>query len=128
MAKTETTITMEQALTELQEARTGVDDARKALEDAEAVKAEKVEQIKTLMDELKAKAKKLGLEVAANVTEAAEAIDQKLEEAKSEWAATAATDPNEARRQIRAVWAVIGTVGGLIVGFGLGYLYKAVFG
>ena len=126
--KAASAVSMEQAFSELQEARTSVANAQQALTEAKNTQSEKVEQIKGLFDELKENAKELGLEIVANVSEAREALDQKLEEAKSEWASTAATDPNEARRQIRAVWAVIGTVGGLIVGFGLGYLYKAVFG
>ena len=115
--KAASAVSMEQAFSELQEARTSVANAQQALTEAKNTQSEKVEQIKGLFDELKENAKELGLEIVANVSEAREALDQKLEEAKSEWASTAATDPNEARRQIRAVWAVIGTVGGLIVGF-----------
>ena len=122
----ENNVTLESALTELQEARTGVEEAQKALTDAESVKAEKVEQIKTLIDDLKAKAKELGLEVAANVTEATEAVSQKLDEAKEEWAQTAEENPNEARRQVRIVWAVIGTVVGFVLGCGAGYLFALI--
>lgn len=122
----EKTVTLEGALTELEEARSGVEEAQKALTDAESVKAEKVEQIKTLIDDLKAKAKELGLEVVANVEEAKEAVSQKLDEAKAEWAQTAAENPNEARRQVRLVWAVIGTVAGFVVGCGVGYLVALI--
>ena len=122
----EKTVTLEGALTELEEARSGVEEAQKALTDAESVKAEKVEQIKTLIDDLKAKAKELGLEVVANVEEAQEALTQKLDEAKAEWAQTAAENPNEARRQVRLVWAVIGTVAGFVVGCGVGYLVALI--
>ena len=122
----EKTVTLEGALTELEEARSGVEEALKALTDAESVKAEKVEQIKTLIDDLKAKAKELGLEVVANVEEAQEAVSQKLDEAKEEWAQTAAENPNEARRQVRLVWAVIGTVGGFVLGCGAGYLFALI--
>lgn len=122
----EKTVTLESALTELEEARSGVEEAQKALTDAESVKAEKVEQIKTLIDDLKAKAKELGLEVVANVEEAQEAVSQKLDEAKAEWAQTAAENPNEARRQVRFVWAVIGTVAGFVVGCGVGYLFALI--
>ena len=122
----EKTVTLEGALTELEEARSDVEEAQKALTDAESIKAEKVEQIKTLIDDLKAKAKKLGLEVVANVEEAKEAVSQKLDEAKAEWAQTAAENPNEARRQVRLVWAVIGTVTGFVVGCGVGYLVALI--
>jgi hypothetical protein len=122
----EKTVTLEGALTELEEARSGVEEAQKALTDAESVKAEKVEQIKTLIDDLKAKAKELGLEVVANVEEAQEAVSQKLDEAKAEWAQTAAENPNEARRQVRLVWAVIGTVVGFVLGCGAGYLFALI--
>ena len=122
----EKTVTLEGALTELEEARSGVEEAQKALTDAESVKAEKVEQIKTLIDDLKAKAKELGLEVVANVEEAQEAVSQKLDEAKAEWAQTAAENPNVARRQVRLVWAVIGTVAGFVVGCGVGYLVALI--
>lgn len=122
----ENNVTLESALTELEEARSGVEEAQKALTDAESVKAEKVEQIKTLIDDLKAKAKELGLEVVANVEEAQGAVSQKLDEAKAEWAQTAAENPNEARRQVRLVWAVIGTVAGFVVGCGVGYLVALI--
>ncbi len=116
-------VSLEQALSELQEAKDGVTEAQEALTTAQSEQAAKVAQIKGLMDDLKAKAQELGLVIVANVEEAAAAIDHKLDEAKAEWATTAATNPNEARRQIRAIWAVIGTVAGLVVGFGAGYLY-----
>ena len=122
----EKTVTLEGALTELEEARSGVEEAQKALTGAESVKAEQVEQIKTLIDDLKAKAKELGLEVVANVEEAQEAVSQKLDEAKAEWAQTAAENPNVARRQVRLVWAVIGTVAGFVVGCGVGYLVALI--
>lgn len=122
----EKTVTLEGALTELEEARSCVEEAQKALTDAESIKAEKVEQIKTLIDDLKAKSKELGLEVVANVEEAQEAVSQKLDEAKAEWAQTAAENPNEARRQVRLVWAVIGTVAGFVVGCGAGYLFALI--
>lgn len=119
-------VTMEQALTELQEARSGVEAAQKALTDAEAAKTEKVEQIKTLVDELKAKAQELGLEIAANVTEAKQAVSEKLDEAKAEWAETAAEHPNAARRQVRLVWAIFGTVVGFAAGAFVGYLWALI--
>lgn len=119
-------VTMEQALTELQEARSGVEAAQKALTDAEAAKTEKVEQIKTLVDELKAKAQELGLEIAANVTEAKQAVSEKLDEAKAEWAETAAEHPNAARRQVRLVWAIFGTVVGFAAGVFVGYLWALI--
>lgn len=71
-------------------------------------------------------AQALGLEVVANVEEAQEAVSQKLDEAKEEWAQTAAENPNEARRQVRLVWAVIGTVGGFVLGCGVGYLVALI--
>lgn len=119
-------VTMEQALTELQEARSGVEAAQKALTDAEAAKTEKVEQIKTLVDELKAKAQELGLEIAANVTEAKQAVSEKLDEAKAEWAETAAEHPNAARRQVRLVWAIFGTAVGFAAGVFVGYLWALI--
>lgn len=115
--------TVEQAMLELKDAQAAVDAAKQDLDSAEAEKAAKVEEIKKLMDELKGKAQELGLEVVASVEEAKQAVKEKLDEAKTEWTVTAAEHPNAARRQVRLVWAVLGTVAGLVVGFGLGYLW-----
>lgn len=119
--------TIEQAMLELKDAQAAVDAAKQDLDSAEAEKAAKVEEIKKLMDELKGKASELGLKVVASVEEAKQAVQEKLDEAKTEWTVTAATTPNEARRQIRTVWAVIGTVAGLVIGFGLGFVWGRFF-
>lgn len=119
--------TVEQAMLELKDAQAAVDAAKEDLQGAEAEKAAKVEEIKKLMDDLKGKAKELGLEVVASVEEAKQAVEEKIDEAKAEWKVTAATHPSEARRQVRLAWAVIGTVAGLLVGFGLGYVYGRFF-
>ena len=119
--------TVEQAMLELKDAQTAVDAAKQDLDSAEAEKAAKVEEIKKLMDELKGKASELGLKVVASVEEAKQAVQEKLDEAKTEWTVTAATHPNEARRQVRLAWAVIGTVAGLLIGFGLGFVYGRFF-
>lgn len=119
--------TVEQAMLELKDAQAAVDAAKQDLDSAEADRAAKVEEIKKLMDDLKGKAKELGLEVVASVEEAKQAVQEKLDEAKAEWTATAAEHPNEARRQVRLVWAVLGTVTGLAVGFGLGYVFGKFF-
>ena len=73
------------------------------------------------------KAKELGLEVVASVEEAKQAVQEKLDEAKDEWTETAAEHPNAARRQVRLVWAVLGAVAGLLIGFGLGFVYGRFF-
>lgn len=119
--------TVEQAMLELKDAQAAVDAAKQDLDSAKAEKAAKVEEIKKLMDELKGKASELGLKVVASVEEAKQAVQEKLDEAKTEWTATAQTHPNEARRQIRMIWAVIGTVAGLVFGFGLGYVFGRFF-
>lgn len=124
-AETET-VSIEQAFTELQEARDGVTEAQDALSTAQTEQAAKVEQIKGLIDGLKAKAKELGLEIAANVTEAQEAVSQKLDEAKDEWAAEAAVNPDDARRKIRLIWAVIGAAAGFVLGAAAGYLFAVL--
>lgn len=119
--------TIEQAMLELQDANAAVTAAQKDLESAEDEKAAKVEEIKKLMDELKGKASELDLKVVASVEEAKQAVEEKIDEAKAEWTVTAATHPNEARRQVRLAWAVIGTVAGLLIGFGLGFVYGRFF-
>lgn len=119
--------TLEQAMLELKDAQAAVDAAKEDLQGAEAEKAAKAEEIKKLMDELKGKAQELGLEVVASVEEAKQAVKEKLDEAKTEWTATAQTHPNEARREVRLAWAVIGTVAGLLIGFGLGFVYGRFF-
>ena len=119
--------TVEQAMLELKDAQAAVDAAKQDLDSAEAEKAAKVEEIKKLMDELKGKASELGLKVVASVEEAKQAVQEKLDEAKAEWTTTAQTHPNQARRQVRLAWAVIGTVAGLVAGFGIGYLAGKIF-
>lgn len=119
--------TLEQAMTELREAQDAVTAAQQDLDTAVSEKDAKVEEIKKLMNDVKDKAKELGLEVVANVTEAKQAVQEKLNEAKTDWAQTASTNPNSARRQVRLVWAIFGTVAGLIVGFGLGYVFGRFF-
>lgn len=119
--------TVEQAMLELKDAQAAVDAAKQDLDSAEAEKAAKVEEIKRLMDELKGKASELGLKVVASVEEAKQAVQEKLDEAKAEWTETAAEHPNVARRQVRLVWAVLGTVAGLAVGFGWGYVFGKFF-
>lgn len=119
--------TLEQAMTELREAQDAVTAAQQDLDTAVSEKDAKVEEIKKLMNDVKDKAKELGLEVVANVTEAKLAVQEKLDEAKTDWAQTASTNPNSARRQVCLVWAFVGTVAGLIVGFGLGYVFGRFF-
>lgn len=119
--------TVEQAMLELKDAQAAVDAAQKDLDSAEADRAAKIEEIKKLMEDLKGKAKELGLEVVASVEEAKQAVQEKLDEAKVEWTETAAEHPNAARRQVRLVWAVLGSVAGLAVGFGLGYVFGKFF-
>lgn len=119
--------TLEQAMTELREAQDAVTAAQQDLDTAVSEKEAKVEEIKKLMNDVKDKAKELGLEVVANVTEAKQAVQEKLDEAKTDWAQTASTNPNSARRQVRLLWAIVGTVAGLIVGFGLGYVFGRFF-
>ena len=119
--------TLEQAMTELREAQDAVTTAQQNLDTAVLEKDAKVEEIKRLRDELKGKAQELGLEVVASVAEAKQAVKEKLDEAKTEWAQSAVTTPNSARRQVRLVWAVIGTVAGIVVGFGLGYVVGRFF-
>ena len=119
--------TLELAMTELREAQDAVTAAQQDLDTAVSEKEAKVEEIKKLMNDVKDKAKELGLEVVANVMEAKQAVQEKLDEAKTDCAQTASTNPNSARRQVRLVWAIVGTVAGLIVGFGLGYVFGRFF-
>lgn len=115
--------TIDGALLELQQARAELDTAKAELQKAEENKADKVEQIKTLMDELKEKAKELGIEIVSNVNEAKDAVQEKLDEAKEDFAEEAATDPDGARRKLRLIWGCIGLIVGAVIGFGGGYLY-----
>lgn len=64
-----------------------------------------------LIEKMKAEAKELGLD-----------IEENLDEAKDKWAETAASDPDTARRQLRAFWGIVGTVAGVLIGLGVGYL------
>lgn len=69
------------------------------------------EALESFIEKMKAEAKKLGLD-----------IENKLDEAKEDWAETAAVDPDSARRQLRAFWGIVGTVAGALIGLGVGYL------
>lgn len=64
-----------------------------------------------LIEKMKAEAKELGLD-----------IEEHLNEAKDKWAETAVSDPDTARRQLRAFWGIVGTVAGALIGLGVGYL------
>lgn len=68
-------------------------------------------KLEELIEKMKAEAKELGLD-----------IEERLDAAKAEWAETAATDPDTARRQLRAFWGIVGTVAGALIGLGVGYL------
>ena len=68
-------------------------------------------KLEELMEKMKAEAKDLGLD-----------IEEKLDAAKAEWAETAVSDPDTARRQLRAFWGIVGTAAGVLIGLGVGYL------
>lgn len=68
-------------------------------------------KLEELMEKMKAEAKELGLD-----------IEEKLDAAKAEWAETAVSDPDTARRQLRAFWGIVGTVAGALIGIVGGYL------
>lgn len=70
---------------------------------------------KTKLEELIEKMKKEAQEIGLD-------IEEKLDEAKDKWAETATTDPDTARRQLRAFWGIVGTVAGVLIGLGVGYL------
>lgn len=115
--------TLESAFEDLEAANTAVTNAANTLADAQAEHDAKVQAIKDKFEELKAKAADLGITVAANVEEAKQAVQEKLDEGKSKWAAEAQEDPNAARRKLRAIWGCIGLIAGLVIGGGAGYLY-----
>lgn len=62
-------------------------------------------KLEELIEKMKKEAQELGLD-----------IEEKLDEAKEKWAETAATDPDTARRQLRAFWSVVGLIAGIIIG------------
>lgn len=68
-------------------------------------------KLEELIEKMKKEAQELGLD-----------IEEKLDAAKAEWAETAASDPDTARRQLRAFWGIVGTVVGVLIGLGVGYL------
>lgn len=68
-------------------------------------------KLEELIEKMKKEAQELGLD-----------IEEKLDEAKDKWAETATTNPDTARRQLRAFWGIVGTVVGLLIGLGVGYL------
>lgn len=73
-------------------------------------------KLEELIEKMKKEAQELGLD-----------IEEKLDEAKDKWAETAATDPDTARRQLRAFWGIVGTVAGFILGLGVGYVIWGLF-
>lgn len=58
-----------------------------------------------LIEKMKAEAKELGLD-----------LEERLDAAKAEWAETATTDPDTARRQLRSFWGIVGFIAGILVG------------
>lgn len=68
-------------------------------------------KLEELIEKMKKEAQELGLD-----------IEERLDAAKAEWAETAASDPDTARRQLRAFWGIVGTVAGVLIGLGVGYL------
>lgn len=68
-------------------------------------------KLEELIEKMKKEAQELGLD-----------IEEKLDEAKDKWAETAVSDPDKARRQLRAFWGIVGTVAGALIGLGVGYL------
>lgn len=72
-------------------------------------------KLEELIEKMKKEAQELGLD-----------IEEKLDEAKDKWAETATTDPDTARRQLRAFWGIVGTVVGVLIGLGVGYLMWGV--
>ena len=70
-----------------------------------------IDKLNEFIEKMKAEAKELGLD-----------IEEKLDEAKDKWAETAVSDPDTARRQLRAFWGIVGTVAGVLIGLGVGYL------
>lgn len=68
-------------------------------------------KLEELIEKMKKEAQELGLD-----------IEEKLDAAKAEWAETAVSDPDTARRQLRAFWGIVGTVAGALIGLGVGYL------
>lgn len=68
-------------------------------------------KLEELIEKMKTEAQELGLD-----------IEEKLDAAKAEWAETASSDPDAARRQLRAFWGIVGTVAGALIGLGVGYL------
>lgn len=68
-------------------------------------------KLEELIEKMKKEAQELGLD-----------IEEKLDAAKAEWAETAVSDPDTARRQLRSFWGIVGTVAGVLIGLGVGYL------
>lgn len=60
--------------------------------------------------------------MAIDKTKLEELIEKMKAEAKDKWAETAVSDPDTARRQLRAFWGIVGTVAGALIGLGVGYL------
>lgn len=63
------------------------------------------DKLNEFIEKMKEEAKKIGLD-----------IEEKLDDSKDKWAETAATDPDTARRQLRAFWGVVGMIAGIIIG------------
>ena len=61
-------------------------------------------KLEELIEKMKKEAQELGLD-----------IEEKLDEAKDKWAETATTDPD-------TFWGIVGTVSGVLIGLGVGYL------
>lgn len=123
----EITKTTEQLIQEYEKSEADLTAAQDSLTQAQQARDDKKAELEAKLEELKAKFSTIGDKVEEAVEETVEkveeAVDEKLDEAKDAWAELAKTDPDKARRQLRAFWGIAGVFVGVTCAFLIQWIF-----
>lgn len=132
------TTEVESAVSDYEASANAVTEAEKALETAKAQREEKKALAEKKLTELKDRLSALDsseeeeeevvVEPEENIIEATSSkLEEKLNDAKDEWAKLAQTNPDEARRQLRKFWIIVAGSIGIVTGGSIMYLITLLF-
>lgn len=123
MSENETTKTAEELIAEYEQSEENVTSAEDTLAHAQQARDDKKAELEAKLEELKEKFSTIGDKVEETVEETVEKVEEAVDEAKDSWAELAKTDPDKARRQLRAFWGIAG----LVVGVSVAFLIQWIF-